>query len=49
MNEYTCCICFDESTNTIKTLCCHIFCEKCIKKWLCQSQEICSSCNKKFK
>jgi len=42
----TCFICLEESEDNIKLPCNHIFCNKCIKKWLLSKSNTCPTCRK---
>jgi hypothetical protein len=48
LKKYTqflvCPICMEDSDENIELPCEHIFCNKCIKKWLLQKQNSCPNC-----
>ena len=43
-NLSNCSICFENMEDNIKLKCNHIYCEKCIKKWLTEKSNTCPVC-----
>ena len=41
-----CSICFENMKDNIKLKCDHIFCNRCIKKWLTEKSNTCPTCRK---
>ncbi len=48
-NDVTdCSICFENKKENIKLNCEHIFCNRCIKKWLTEKSNTCPTCRKEI-
>tara|TARA_B100000686_G_C16590397_1_gene863007 strand:- start:32 stop:466 length:435 start_codon:yes stop_codon:yes gene_type:complete len=48
-NELTnCSICFENMKDNIKLNCEHIYCNRCIKKWLTEKSNTCPTCRKEI-
>jgi len=48
-NEVTNCgICFENMKDNIKLNCDHIYCNRCIKKWLTEKSNTCPTCRKEI-
>mgnify|MGYP001335467249 FL=1 len=48
-NDITdCSICFENKKENIKLNCEHIFCNRCIKKWLTEKSNTCPTCRKEI-
>jgi hypothetical protein len=48
-NELTnCSICFENMKDNIKLNCDHIYCNRCIKKWLTEKSNTCPTCRKEI-
>lgn len=43
-----CSICFENSEDNIKLNCDHIYCNRCIKKWLTEKSNTCPTCRKEI-
>lgn len=48
-NELTnCSICFENMKDNIKLKCDHVYCNRCIKKWLTEKSNTCPTCRKEI-
>ncbi len=47
-NMTDCSICFENMKDNIKLNCGHIYCNRCIKKWLTEKSNTCPTCRKEI-
>ncbi len=47
-NMTDCSICFENKKDNIKLNCGHIYCNRCIKKWLTEKSNTCPTCRKEI-
>lgn len=47
-NVTDCSICFENKKDNIKLNCEHIYCNRCIKKWLTEKSNTCPTCRKEI-